>query len=618
MVLRLSRTGTTMLSSTSTSSSVQMSQKSMRTFIQARYYRKRHPSIHIGATVRAAPRGVRCDSQVASTSLRPVHTSSPRWSPPSSKKTLQTFKLADIGEGITECEIIRWSIAPGQKISAFDPLCEVQSDKASVEITSPFDGVLKEVMVKEGEVAKVGAGLCVIEVDAEGEDAEGGASVVEEVADMEEIKKIEKKIERSSMPPRPSTPSSASSSSPEARPRRPHPLDPNYTPPPPPKPSSSSSTPSSGKSARDVLATPSVRHLARQKGIDITLLSPGSGKGGRVEKSDIETYLASSSTSVETTEGAKASQPREEGMETVVELGRTRWAMWRAMTKSLDIPHFGYSTYLDITSIHQLLPILNANIPPHFLPSSHPIHSSQKPVSISPLSIYGVNPPTPPSVDEIGRYAKLTYLPILLKTLSKAMMEWPLFRSSITPSPPSTTPSPSPTDAKAKPTLTIRPTADISLALSTPTGLYTPTLLSTSSLSIYQITSTLRRFQSLALSSKLTPAEMPKKGGTISVSNVGSIGKGEFASPVLVEGGGVAIVAIGRARWVREWDLSEADVFDLGGGPGGMERKKGPRLIVGVSWSADHRVVEGAEMAAFVECWRGWVEHPERLIGDGR
>lgn len=95
---------------------------------------------------------------------------------------------------------------------------------------------------------------------------------------------------------------------------------------------------------------------------------------------------------------------------------------------------------------------------------------------------------------------------------------------------------------------------------------------------------------------------MPKRGGTVTVSNVGAIGDGDFAAPVLVPGGGVAIVAIGRAKWV--WDVNRGD--------GKGER----RFKVGVSWSADHRVVEGAELAAFVECWRGYVETPERLIAD--
>lgn len=102
----------------------------------------------------------------------------------------------------------------------------------------------------------------------------------------------------------------------------------------------------------------------------------------------------------------------------------------------------------------------------------------------------------------------------------------------------------------------------------------------------------------------------------------------EWAAPVLVPGSGVAIVAVGHAKWVMRLPSD---------GIGEPQR----RFVVGVSWSADHRVVEGtcaqslvrllcceaygtraiktgAELAAFVESWRGWVEHPERMIADGR
>jgi len=174
------------------------------------------------------------------------------------------------------------------------------------------------------------------------------------------------------------------------------------------------------------------------------------------------------------------------------------------------------------------------------------------------------------------------------------MMEWPLLRSSITPSAPGST---------SKPTLTIRPHADISIALSTPTGLYTPTIQNANGRSVYSLASKLKHLSALGrqVPSGLGVNEMPKRGGTVTVSNVGAIGAGEFAAPVLVPGGGVAIVAVGRAKWV--WDVDR--------------RAEGERrLKVGVSWSADHRVVEGAELAAFVECWRSWVENPQRLIAD--
>jgi 2-oxoisovalerate dehydrogenase E2 component (dihydrolipoyl transacylase) len=195
-----------------------------------------------------------------------------------------------------------------------------------------------------------------------------------------------------------------------------------------------------------------------------------------------------------------------------------------------------------------------------------------------------------------GTYDKLTYLPILLKTLSKAMHSWPLFRSSITPGSVSN---------GSKPTLTIRPHSDVCIALSTPTGLYTPTVRAVDTHSVYSLAAAVKHLAHLGrqVPCALTPAELPRRGGTLTVSNIGAIGAGESAMPLLVPGGGVAIVALGRARWV--WDVERGD--------GRGER----RLVLGVSWAADHRVVEGAEMAAFVETWRGYVEQPERMIAEG-
>ncbi|KZP22094.1 CoA-dependent acyltransferase [Athelia psychrophila] len=473
------------------------------------------------------------------------HSSQAAWA---TRKVLQKFKLADIGEGILECEVIKWSVKPLGKIQAFDALCEVQSDKASVEITSPFDGIVKELLVQEGEVAKVGSGLCIIEVEEE---------VEEGVADLPVVELVGK--DAGSTPPPPPTPAAEEPtqepSTPPQRKAQLHALDPNNV-----------QQASSLSAVSKALAMPSVRHLARSKGVDIDLLAPGSGKGGRVEKSDIDAYLAKPA-AASSTSSIQAEQ------DVVVELGRTRHGMWKAMVKSLEIPHFGYSTTLDLTAIHNMMSTFNTHIPPHFLPSS----SGAPAQLINPSAIYPA--PSGPDVPPSAQYTKLTYLPILLKTLSKAMIQWPLLRSSITPQP---------ADSKDKPTLTVRPHADISIALSTPTGLYTPTLAAVDTSSVYALHAALKQLAHLGRQtpSGLTPKEMPRRGGTLTVSN-----------------GGVAIVAIGRAKWV--WDV------DVGDGTGQR------RLKVGVSWSADHRVVEGAELAAFVECWRGYVEVPERLIAEG-
>jgi len=499
------------------------------------------------------------------------HTSYALWA----QKIQKTFKLADIGEGITECEVIKWSVEPSATIQAFDALCEVQSDKASVEITSPFDGVIKELLVKEGEIAKVGAGLCVIEVE------EDAADVVDDAPEATPPPHPEQAVASS----RETTPPSKVES-PKPEPvvtpskRRPHPLDPNAAP--------EQQLSALGANHEIVLATPSVRHFARQKGVDLSQLAPGSGKGGRIEKKDVEIHLSGATTTAATALGAT----RDQSQDVVVELGRTRYGMWKAMVKSLEIPHFGYSTSLDLTALNEILPILNKHIPAHYLQSTN-LALPGSPPSVSPAALYP--PPSPPEVPQTAHITKLTYLPILLKTLSKAMVEWPLFRSSISP-------SRSPTD---KPSLTVRPYADISIALSTPTGLYTPTLQRVNTHSVYSLASQVMHLSQLGRQTPcgLTLAEMPKRGGTVTVSNIGGIGDGEGASPVLVPGTGVAIVAVGRAKWV--WDVNRGD--------GKGER----RLKVNVSWSADHRVVEGAELVAFIETWRQWVENPHRLIGEG-
>ncbi|KAI0762497.1 CoA-dependent acyltransferase [Fomes fomentarius] len=489
------------------------------------------------------------------------HTSSARWA-------LKRFKLADIGEGITEVELIKWNVKPSAPVHTFDSLCEVQSDKASVEITSPYDGVIRDLFVEEGQVAKVGQDLCTIQVA----DDSPVAAQEEGIQSSQTTPSAEPEHDPSVPATQPLAPLPES----EHSNRRPHPLDPNV-------PLHAHTT------VRDVLAAPSVRHYAREHGVDLSNLAPGSGKDGRVEKRDVDAYLqAGASRSPPLRDASRPNaQP---GQDVMVELNRTRYNMWKAMEKSLSIPQFTCSSSLDLTELHNLLPILNANIPKHYLPPS--ARSNHEPV-ISPSSFYTSTPP--PAVPSSGQYTRLTYLPTLLKTLSRAMLEWPLFRSSITPGS---------EYSGSKPTLTLRPHVDISIALSTPTGLYTPTIQAVDTQSVYSIASQLKHFSHLGrqIPSALTPKEMPKRGGTISVSNVGGIGAVESAAPVLVPGGGVAIVAIGRARWV--WDV------ERGNGTG--ER----RLKLSVSWTADHRVVEGAEMVAFLETWRAWIEAPQRLIAD--
>jgi 2-oxoisovalerate dehydrogenase E2 component (dihydrolipoyl transacylase) len=197
--------------------------------------------------------------------------------------------------------------------------------------------------VQEGEIAKVGDSLCVIETEEEASehsDASTSASPADDLSHQDQRRDA----------------SNAPIVSDDARiARRAHPLDPND----PPVPGLKASSPQG--TAAEVLALPAVRHFARQSGVDLALLSPGSGKNGRVERVDVERYLAHGKSAGEQPSPEISSPPAEEDV--VVELGRTRYGMWKAMEKvckqastscmliydwfrisflqSLQIPHFG-------------------------------------------------------------------------------------------------------------------------------------------------------------------------------------------------------------------------------------------------------------------------------------
>jgi 2-oxoisovalerate dehydrogenase E2 component (dihydrolipoyl transacylase) len=187
-------------------------------------------------------------------------------------------------------------VKPPANVQLFDPLCEVQSDKASVEITSPYEGMIKELLVQEGEMAEVGSGLCLIEVVEE-----AGETVKSEPAESLAAKGTQ-------------IPASPTSEGSRSEARRFHPLDPKNT----------------DSKVTNVFAAPSVRHYARQKGVDLGLLVPGSGKDGRIEKVDVEAYLSQWSAE---SMPAPAPPSQAEGEDVIVELGRTRYGMWKAMVK---------------------------------------------------------------------------------------------------------------------------------------------------------------------------------------------------------------------------------------------------------------------------------------------
>jgi len=446
--------------------------------------------------------------------------------------------LAQPGEGIAECELLTWHVAPGDLVEAFQPLCEVQSDKATVEITSRYSGRIETLHHQPGGMVEVGAALVDIEL------AEGPAGC------------------DSTVPAQPKAPPSS-------------------------PPSAAADPPASGgasfprslpKSSRAVLASPAVRWLAREIGLELSTVT-GSGPGGRITKADalaaLEGATASRSSHPPATPPYKlqGTQPgaaarsqtqaptppkADKGSSEPPPLSRVD-TLSEAGQQVERVPLRGYARAMVKT-------MTEANKVPHFYFCDE--------VCMDRLVATRARLRSDP------HNARLTYLPFLVKATSLALQDFPALNSQLSQ------------DASEM----LRFSAhNIGVAVATRTGLVVPNVKNVQMKSVQQISEDLLELQELAAIGKLTKEHLTN--GTLTVSNIGSIG-GTYAMP-LVNVPEVAIVALGRAR----------SVLQLGEG-GAVES----RTMMNISWGADHRVVDGATLAGFSNRWKSFIEDPDKML----
>lgn len=328
-----------------------------------------------------------------------------------------------------------------------------------------------------------------------------------------------------------------------------------------------------------VLATPATRHLSKELGVDLSDVK-GTGKDGRVLKEDILNLVrqreAAGLSSGPMSPGSQGGSSQQ--VETRVPLTHTQQQMFKTMTRSLTIPHFLYADEVDFSKLVELRRRLN------------------RVLAQSPEAADGVNG---------SAVAKLSYLPFIIKAVSLALFKYPILnaRVELPPQPPADDATTSSSTAAAKPALIHRSQHNIGVAMDTPQGLVVPVIRDVGARNILSIARELRRLQTLATAGKLAPQDM--SGGTITVSNIGSIG-GTYLSPVIVERE-VAILGIGRMRTVPAF-ANDGD----GDGTGGDVIVK--KHVCNFSWSADHRVVDGATMARAAEEVRKLVEDPDVML----
>ena len=213
------------------------------------------------------------------------------------------------------------------------------------------------------------------------------------------------------------------------------------------------------------------------------------------------------------------------------------------MTRSLSIPHFLYTDETAIDSLSAVRRRLNA-----------------KPID--------------------GQ--KLSLLHFIIKAVSLALEDFALLNARVD-------------DEGQMPKMIMREKHNIGVAIDTPQGLLVPNIKDVSSKSILELASACSRLQALAKQGKLSVTDLT--GGTITVSNIGSIG-GTYVAPVIVQSE-VAILGLGKARTIPTFDEQDR-----------VMKKE----IMNFSWSADHRVVDGATMARMAERVKGFVEDPGLMM----
>lgn len=247
------------------------------------------------------------------------------------------FRLPDIGEGVAEAEIVEWHVKAGDTIDEDDPLCDVMTDKATVDMTSPVAGKVLTINGEVGDLLAVGSVL--VELEVEGEVDE---DLVEDAPPAQDAQAGDPAPEPSPEPP------SETDAAPE--PGKAPRTDPTPGEPPKVRTKRPTASPTGPQVDADfALAAPATRRLAAKRGVDLSRVA-GSGRNGRVTPEDIDAYLDSS--------GGPRNVARD-GTEEVKIVGLRRKIADRMAEAKRHIPHITYVEEFDLTELETLREKLN-------------------------------------------------------------------------------------------------------------------------------------------------------------------------------------------------------------------------------------------------------------------
>jgi pyruvate dehydrogenase E2 component (dihydrolipoamide acetyltransferase) len=437
---------------------------------------------------------------------------------PAANGAVHSVKLPELGEGVTEGELVKWTVNIGDAIKADQTVAEIMTDKATVEVPSPVAGIVKEFKFKKGEIIKVESIILTLT---------GATTATATPAAPAPV------ATASAHRPAPATTTAAMTMS----------------------ASSSTSTIFPPVADSKVLATPATRRLAREMGVDINGMS-GSGLAGRVTREDVLSTKGGAAT-VSTSNGTGATSAGTPSMnfpkpaftstnalleERVDLIGiRKKIAQNLQMSKSI-IPHF---TLMDEADVSQLVTLRET------------------------LKDFAEKNGT-----------KITYLPFVMKALIATIKEYPMFNASID-------------DSASQ--IVYKKYFNIGFAADTPNGLVVPVIKNADQKSILEISKEIIDLSKRARDGKLKPDEM--KGACITITNIGSVG-GTYATPI-INHPEVAILGM--------YKISDKPILKTDGSIGFIKS-------MNYTVTCDHRLIDGAVAANFLKSFFAKIQNPGILM----
>jgi len=466
------------------------------------------------------------------------------------------FLLPDVGEGLTEAEIVSWKVTPGEQVAVNQVIVEIETAKSLVELPSPFEGTVGELLVSEGQTVEVGTPIFTVTSGSEAADPQPEPEPAEEVAadaaatvSHEEDPKPgavlvgygssghgTSRRRRVTHPGTASIPVSFSGSIAPAATSQPS-AAPSSTPTSPPAHGSATAhaapTPHAAPSG-PVFAKPPVRKLAKDLGVDITVVTP-TGPIGDVTRDDVlrEATQVTVFRNIQTPEWPNDREDR-------IPVKGVRKAIATAMTSSaFSAPHVSLFVDVDATRTMEFVKRLKN------------------------------------SADFAG--VKVSPLLIMAKAMIWAVRRNPTVNSSWT-------------DEE----IIVRHYVNLGIAAATPRGLIVPNIKEAQGMTLLELAKQLEQLTLTARDGKTPPSDM--SGGTITITNIGVFGM-DTGTPIL-NPGEVGIVALGTIKqkpWVVDGEVR-------------------PRFVTTLGASFDHRVVDGDVASRFLADVASIIEEPALLL----